>query len=60
MEFKDRYHVRKIKTKLLNEAEVLLERKNIYGFTESEEIRFEEIRNELKEIEEYLDGENFL
>ena len=60
MEFKDRHHARKVKTKLLNEAEVLLERKNIYGFTESEELRFEEIKKSLKEIEEYLDGENFL
>ena len=60
MEFKDRYHARKVKSKLLTEAELLMERRDLYGFTESEEIRFEEIRNELKEIEEYLDGENFL
>lgn len=60
MEFKDRYHARKVKSKLLNEVEILMERRDLYGFTESEEIRFEEIKKSLKEIEEYLDGENFL
>lgn len=60
MEFRDRYHARKVKSKLLNEVEILMERRDLYGFTESEEIRFEEIKKSLKEIEEYLDGENFL
>ena len=60
MEFRDRYHARKVKSKLLNEVEILMERRDLDGFTEPEELRFEEIRNELKEIEEYLDGENLL